>query len=331
MSSPPSILPVEAPQRLAGAVIDAAFRGYIAERRVRLAPFCARHFSLRGAWEIHRAAWGHDLWKVPANALWAGPYLLSRGVAALLGRFGWSGAARRIAQVPPGFNTAVARELEWLVYTELLELPITQGARRSERDALLEAVAADSVLAQLAGPELSEIERLAAGPRARRKLEDFLAIYTHSRTAAAELSGSLLSLAAGAGSLGQFTPGAAALGQAAAAAVAHQVAVANFALGPTLGQLYYTLFPAATSASLIIATVGGLMLALGTLTALTGIVTDPVQQALGLHERRLHRLLDALEKELLGEGGTLQLRDTYVARLIDVIDLIRAGVRAMHA
>jgi len=331
MSLPPSIPQVEAPQRPVGAVVDAAFRRYIAECRVRLAPFCARHFSLRGAWEIHRAAWGHDLWRVPANALWAGPYLLSRGAAALLVRFGCRGAARRLAQLPPGFRTAVSRELEWLVYTELLELPIVQGERRSEHDALLEAVASDAVIAQLAGPELSEMERLAASPGARRKLEDFLVVYAQSRTAAAELSGALLSLAAGAGSLGQFTPGSAALGQATAAAVAHQVAVANFALGPTLGQLYYTLFPAAASATLMIATVGGLMLALGTITALTGIVTDPVQQALGLHERRLHRLLGALEKELLGEYGTLQLRDAYVARLIDVIDLVRAGVRAMHA
>jgi hypothetical protein len=318
------------PRQLAGAVVDAVFPRYIAERRARVKLFCARHFSVAGAWRIHRAAWGHDLWKAPANALWAGPYLLSRGAAALFGRAGWLRAARLLADVPPGFKTAVACDLEWLIYTELLELPISQETRHSEHDALLEAVAADGVIKQLVGPELLEMERLAAQPEARRKLEDFLAIYAHSRTAAAELSGSLLSLAAGAGSLGQFTPGSAALGQAAAAAVAHQVAVANFALGPTLGQIYYTLFPATAPAGLVIATVGGLMLALGTITALTGIVTDPVQQALGLHERRLHRLIDALEKELRGQNGTLQLRDAYLARLIDVIDLIRAGVRAMH-
>jgi hypothetical protein len=41
-------------------------------------------------------------------------------------------------------------------------------------------------------------------------------------------------------------------------------------------------------------------------------------------------LIDGLETELRGQKGTLQLRDAYLARLIDVIDLIRAGVRAMH-
>lgn len=308
----------------------AAFRRYIAACRARVAPFCARHFSVAGAWRINRLACGHDLWKAPANVLWAGPYLLSRGAGALLRRLGWQGAGERLARLPPGFTTAVARELEWLLYTELLELPVDQGERRSDRDALLEAVVADEVLAALARRELSELQRLAESPDARQQLEDFLASYAHSRTAAADLSGSLLSLAAGAGGFGQVTPGAIALGQAAAGVIAQHVAVANFALGPTLGSVYYALFPATASLGLVLATVGGLLLALGTVTALTGVITDPVQCALGLHQRRLHRLLDALERELMGEQGSLQLRDAYVARVFDVLDLIRAAVRALR-
>ena len=314
----------------AETAVATAFAAYVDERRKRIAPFCRQHFSITGAWRINRHALGHDLWKAPANVLWAGPYLLARAGGALLGRAGWASAADRLRRLPPGFETAVAREVEWLVYTELLELPIDQGTRRSDRDALLETVIADEFIARLAEAELLELNQLAGAPEARRRLEDFLTDYTHSRTAAADLSGSLLSLAAGAGGFGKLTPGTLALGQAAAGAIAQQLAIANFALGPTLGGDYDALFPAAASTGLILASVGALMATLGTITALTGFVTDPVQQALGLHERRLHRLLDALERELNGERGSLQLRDAYVARVFDLVDLIRAAVRAVR-
>lgn len=44
------------------------------------------------------------------------------------------------------FDTAVGQEIEWLMTTELLELPFRQGDRESRKDALAETV--------LAAPEL---------------------------------------------------------------------------------------------------------------------------------------------------------------------------------
>jgi hypothetical protein len=43
-------------------------------------------------------------------------------------------------------DTAVGREIEWLVMTELLELPYRQGDRICHRDALAEAILASSHL-----------------------------------------------------------------------------------------------------------------------------------------------------------------------------------------
>jgi hypothetical protein len=212
----------------------------------------------------------------------------------------------------------------------LLELPLRQDTRESTRDALLEQVAADAVIADLARPELAVLGELAGSPGIRAKLDEFLTVYTHSRAAAAELSASLLSLTAGAVTFRRITPGSVALGQAVAGAIARHVAVARFVLGPSLGSVYYAAFRAAGSAGLVFAGVGGLMLALGTVSALTGIVTDPVQQALGLHERRLQQLLDALERELVGESGSFHLREAYLARVFDIVDLIRAAVRAVQ-
>ena len=311
-------------------VVEDAARRYVAHRHERVEAFCARHFSVKGAWRINRKAWGHDLWRAPANALWAIPYLLSHAAAGAAQGLGWTRTADRLGKLPPGFKTAVASELEWLIYTELLELPLAQPDRTSLRDALLETILAHEGVAGLLLPELRELDELRGREPVREKLERFFVTYTASRNAAADLAGSLLNLATGAAAFQTFTPGSFTLGSAAAAALAQQIAIANFVLGPTLGSLYYSLFPAAASTGLIAGTVGGVLATLGVLVAFTGIVTDPVQQALGLHERRLRKLLDALKSSLVGEGADFRLRDAYVARVFDVIDVVRSAVQMVR-
>lgn len=59
-------------------------------------------------------------------------------------------------------------------------------------------------------------------------------------------------------------------------------------------------------------------------------MTDPVQQALGLHERCLQQLLDALERELVEKTDCSRLSDAYLARVFDIVDLIRAAIRAVQ-
>ena len=197
------------------------------------------------------------------------------------------------------------------------------------RDALLETILAHPTISQLLIPDLLRLDELAQHRDFRRRLEDYLLTYTSNRAAAADLSGSLLSLAAGAATFKQFTPGTMAIGGAAATAIANQLAIANFMLGPTLGSLYYSLFPATVSTGLLVATTGGLMLAVGVLSAGAGVVADPLQQALGLHRRKLMKLLDALERELTGQGGDYRLRDAYVARVFDLWDLLQITTRAL--
>ena len=313
------------------SVVDASVRRYVDERRREIRPFCQRHFSLAGTLRLHRLALGHDLWRAPANVLWALPYLLSRGTANVFAWCGWSSASERLRKLQPGMKTRVAREIEWLVYTELLQLPVRQEDRSAQRDRLLETILADERLAQWLIADLTTLHRLAREGKARQQLEDYLNRYTGSRTAAAELSGSLLSIAAGAAAFHEFTPGALAMGTAAATALAQQLAIAHFALGPTLGALYYGLFPATVSPGLVAGAVGGSMAMLGVLTAFSGVVSDPIQHSLGIHERRLQRLLTALERQLTGTDGDFRLRDAYAARIFDLIDLIRGAVRWVRA
>jgi hypothetical protein len=311
------------------AAVTEATRQYLAERRARVDAFTRRHYSLRGALRINRRALGLDLLRTPANVLWAIPHLLARGVAGLGRKLRLDQLSRCLDRLPPGFKTDVEREIEWLIYSELLELPFEQVGRRHTRDALLATILAHPTISQLLIPELLRLDELAQRENFRRRLDDYLITYTSNRTAAADLSSSLLSLAAGVAAFKQLTPGAMAIGGATATAIANQVAIANFTLGPTLGSLYYGFFPATASTGLLVATTGGLMLALGVLSAGAGVLTDPLQQALGLHQRRLMKLLDALEQALTGQDGSYQLHDAYVARVFDLWDMLQTATRAL--
>jgi hypothetical protein len=128
----------------------------------------------------------------------------------------------------------------------------------------------------------------------------------------------------------QLTPGTFTLAPVLAAALAHQAAVASFPLGAGLGGLWYAWFPAQASAGLLLGTTGGLMLLTAFTAGFAGVIGDPIQRALGLHARRLHRLIDALDRELHGESEVaFQVRDHYLARIFDLVDLGRAAARTL--
>jgi hypothetical protein len=92
--------------------------------------------------------------------------------------------------------------------------------------------------------------------------------------------------------------------------------------------LWYAAFPAAPSAVLMAGLTGGLMAGASVVAAFAGIVADPVQRRLGLHQRRLHRLLDALHRQLLDpQAPGFAVHDHYVARLLDLFDLVGTAYR----
>ena len=162
----------------------------------------------------------------------------------------------------------------------------------------------------------------------RTHIEAAVADYAGTRTAAAEITTALLSLGTGAAAMSKLTPGAMTLGPALAAMLAQQAAVASFPLGGALGSLWYAAFPAAPSAVLVAGLTGGLVASVAVGAAFAGIIADPVQRQLGLHQRRLRRLLGALEQQLLDPGAPgFAGHDYYVARLLDLFDLVAAAYR----
>ena len=119
------------------------------------------------------------------------------------------------------------------------------------------------------------------------------------------------------------------LGPATAQVLVQHAAIAGFPLGSGAGALWYGVFPAAAPAALTIGLTGGLLAAGAVVGAFSGVVTDPIQRQLGLHHRRLKRLIDCLERELTGQGDSrFVVRDHYVARTLDVIEALGIVWRA---
>ena len=220
----------------------------------------------------------------------------------------------------------VALEVEWLVATELLEIPCL----RRDRDAIAEAILADSRAAERLGAQLNSLGD--RDPEFRDRVLSAIENYLGSRSATAEIATGFFAAGFGALAVKQATPGLVTLSSVIAGAIAQQTAIAAFPLGASLGGLWYGLFPATAGTGLLVATTGGVFLGGALLAALSGIVTDPLQRRLGLHRRRLLRLLRALEGILSGETGqSLTIYDHYVARLADIFDILVLASRVSHA
>ncbi len=324
----PEIEPIDDTE--VGAIIEGAIERYIASRHERVAGFVDRHFSLIGSLRLHRQALGLDLVRAPANVVLMLPYLGMQLGGPALRRLGATQAAHRLSSRTPFLATDVARELTWRLHSDLLELPYDDGRYRSDKDALAEAILADPRVAAAVDLLAALARRHADDPDRQARLRRILETYAGTRAAAADLVNNVLLASAGLAAFQKLTPGTLTLGPVIAAALAHQAAVASFPLGASLGGIWYGLFPVTPSAALVAGATGGLVLLTATTAAFAGVVSDPLQRAFGLHQRRLHRLIEALGRELKGDSAAaFHARDHYVARIFDLIDLARAAHRAI--
>ena len=317
-------------------IFDDAVRRYIAGRRERIPAFVDRNFALRGSLDLHRHAFGLDLVRAPYNVM-AGAATAACGVgAAGLRVAGARGAAARLTGRNLFWKTQVARELEWRLHADFLELPLDQtsdgGDRRTGRDRLVEEALSDPRLAAHFDRLLKIVGDRAEDRAFRDRVHAAMQDYLGSRAAAADITASLFAAGAGFVAGQKFTPGAAALSGVVAGSIAHSAAVGSFFAGPWLGGLYYSLVSVKVSPLLYAGVFAGMLVPLAMLTAFAGVVADPLQRSLGLHERRLNRLLDVLEANLTGESDAgFGARDHYVARLMDLLDWSASIVRLAGA
>jgi len=311
-----------------GDIFDAAVRRYVDSRRPRIAPFVTNNFTVRGSLKLHRHAVGLDLVRAPYNVM-AGMATAVRNVgAAGLRVAGASAAASKLTARNLFWKTKVAKELEWRLHAELLELPLDHGDRKTTQDRLVEETLSDPRLAAQFEHLLTIVGDRAGDAQFRERVTHAMQEYLGSRAAAADITSSLFAAGAGFVAYQKLTPGAAALSGVVAGSIAHSTAIANFWAGSWLGGVYYSIFSVKATPLLYAGVFAGMLVPIAMLTAFAGVVADPVQRALGLHERRLNKLLDVFEDNLLcGGDARFVARDHYVARIMDLLDWSATIVR----
>ena len=269
--------------------------------------FVDRTFSFSGALQTHRNVLGHDLWKAPLNAALAGPQIGLQAVAGVMALAGRRETAERLKSRELFFRTSVTEKIERGLIVDLLELPYAGKGAPSFHDALAVEILSDhrldGALGILNGP-WGEKQRLQMDD----KLVQQLAIYLNARGAAGELVSAGVTMAAGGIMLHQLTPGFLTLGPALAQSLGAKIGgVAAFSAGAAV------------------------LAASATAAAFAGVVTDPIQRALGIHHLRLIGLLDSLEPAFLGGDARLAIPEQYAARLIDLVDVIVTLTSRMRA
>ncbi|MEX2519374.1 MAG: DUF6635 family protein, partial [Paracoccaceae bacterium] len=88
----------------------------------------ARHFTWPGTLRLHGAALGWDLLRAPFNLLLSPVLVLARIATWLCRRGGWHGGADWLARRRILLRTSDARRVEILIVTDLLDLPLDEGA-----------------------------------------------------------------------------------------------------------------------------------------------------------------------------------------------------------
>ena len=183
------VLPID--PSVVRAAVRNGMRRYAESRRAGIPEFVGRNFGLAGAVELHGRALGWDLLRAPANMALSLPYVGLQAAAAVGRGVGLRRAGDWLARRSLLLTTDVAREVEWRLFSEFLELPYLQdyrgGQRRVERDALADAILSDPELSAVMRAMLQGLGRRADDPVFRDWLGDAMSVYTGSRVAASDL------------------------------------------------------------------------------------------------------------------------------------------------
>ncbi|MDJ0859068.1 MAG: hypothetical protein QNJ03_08310 [Dinoroseobacter sp.] len=244
--------------------------------------FVSRQFSLRGSIKLHRQSFGWDLIRSPANVALAPVFLTVRLAALVLGLVGLKRTAKWLVNRRVYFRSDVSRAIEARIWADVIEKrdrPIRQ------RTPYQEQVVRD---------------------------------YTDVRNAISEIFTSIVLLLVGFLVFRTVTPGVLSLAPIMSELAVTSAAKENFPLGPHLGGLWYAFFPVDVSIWYVIS-VGIVLAAVASVvTSFAGVIADPLQASLGVHRRRMVRLLTSFDAEP-NDPPTLA-SEHFVARLADLTD-----------
>lgn len=282
--------------------IDAAITQYFDDCRMRIPDFVAKNFGIFGTFKIHKNAIGRDLILAPLNVFLSIGLFITQLLAWLTEKLGLTSTANWLRNRNFLIPTKTSRYVQDLILEDLFLLSPNAHAKATtlEFDPKLKARLDD--------------DRFQAHIRAR--LDD----YASTRVATSEMAGSLGTIGIGAAGFHSFTPGLLSVVPLVAVAITNRIAASQFFFGERAGALWYSLFPKAASAPTLIGTAVALIVLSSLIVTFAGLFTDPLQVWTGVHEKRLNRLVDSFEAELMRRDSRFPMRELFLARIFDISD-----------
>ena len=254
--------------------------------------FVRRHCSWRGTRRVHRASLGPDLLRAPINVALAPVFLLVRLTALVLMGLRLRHAGRWLAARRILLRSDASRAVERAVIRELLQERATESAPNPAAQAQL--------------------------------VED----YVGTRTAVAEIVTTILVLGIGLIAFRAATSGVLSLAPLVSDMAAFDMAVAGFPLDEGLARAWYGVFPHDLSGRFIAGVALALVVSASVVTTFAGLVADPIQATLGIHQRRLLRLLARINGA--EDRSPALAREHLLARLANLSDAAAALLRILR-
>lgn len=270
---------------MAKPINNTEVKNHLVGRRKHIESFCKQHFAWPGNLNLNSTALGKDILVAPVNVIFGLPNLCFHLFALLFEALGWRALSVSTSKAKIALPTQVQAQLYQLVEKELLQLsPDHQSPF----------------------------------------IQDQLKTYVQTRNSASDITASTIAGFTGLFVFSQFTPGSVSTGTAIAEVLAQHNAASNFIFGSTLGELYYSVFPANPSASEIATSIVLTMIALAFAAAFSGLIHDPIQHRLGIHKRRLNKLIDTLEEGVddIDHKG-FRPKDAFFSRIYDLLDVAK--------
>lgn len=208
-------------------------------RQDQIDVFVRRHFTWPGTLRLHRAAVGGDLWRTPENVFLSPLFVRTRLAGWICDRLRLARAAVWLRNRRLQLRTAVAEGVEVAVLTELLDVPLERADTVTNHEALCRAI-----LVALRLREVIRCHSTVAGAQAMAaRIAGAIGDYASTRSAIAEFTTALITLAIGAIVFQAVTPGVISMAPGVAEAVSRTTAIADFPLGTTLGGVRHGVFP----------------------------------------------------------------------------------------
>ena len=303
--------------------LNNAAKRYFYECQQRIPLFCKNYFAYPGCWQLNKQAFGWDLLRAPLNLFWAPFYLTCHLLLLLSRRMQWRTLQQVLNNLPSGFTTRVQKKLSEKIQSDLLQ---RSTPHQSKPDRFVEIIV-EELEHSFEKENQSAVDHRELYQQFEPLVKETLEQYNVTRTASADITNVAASTILGAFAFKKFTPGGLGLGFLFAGLAVKQAAVNNFIFGETLGSVYYSVFPPEPTATALAAATLAALVALAFFSAISGVISDPLQYLTGLHAKRLKKMVHQLEKDFLEKtASNYHPKDQYIARALDIFDALKSHI-----